>query len=80
MTIILEQLILLFTFMLCGYIFGKCRLVENREETLSMVKTFALKYYPNEAMINEEIALSGMGVQMFAIEIEHMSGKEVQER
>lgn len=61
-------------------VFGKCRLVESREETLSMVKTFALKYYPNEAMVNDEIALSGMGVQMFAIEIEHMSGKEVQER
>ena len=61
-------------------VFGRCRLVESREDTLGMVKTFALKYYPNEAMVNDEIALSGMGVQMFEIEIEHMSGKEVQER
>lgn len=61
-------------------VFGKCRLVESREDTLSMVKTFALKYYPNEDTVNEEIALSGMSVQMFEIEIEHMSGKEVQER
>ena len=30
-------------------------------------------------MVNKEIAFSGKGVQMFEIEIEHISGKEVQE-
>ena len=45
-----------------------------------MVKKFALKYYPNEDMVNKEIEFSGKGVQMFEIEIEHLSGKEVQER
>ncbi len=61
-------------------VFGRCHLVENRDDTISLVKKFALKYYPNEDMVNEEIANSGKGVQMFEIKIEHLSGKKVQER
>ena len=60
-------------------IFGKCHLVENKDDTISMLKKFALRYYPNEEMVNKEIEFSGRGVQMFEIEIEHLSGKEVQE-
>lgn len=61
-------------------VFGRCHLVENRDDTVRLVKKFALKYYPNEDMVNEEIANFGKGVQMFEIEIEHLSGKKVQER
>lgn len=61
-------------------VFGTCRLVENGEENIALVKKFALKYYPNEAMVDQEIAVSGKAVQMFTIEIEHFSGKQVQER
>lgn len=61
-------------------VFGRCHLVENRDDTVRLVKKFAFKYYPNEDMVNEEIANSGKGVQMFEIEIEHLSGKKVQER
>lgn len=61
-------------------VFGRCHLVENRDDTVRLVKKFALKYYPNEDMVNEEIAHFGKGVQMFEIEIEHLSGKKVQER
>ena len=61
-------------------VFGRCRLVENREEIINLVKKFALKYYPNEDLVNEEVSFSGMGVQMFEIDIEYLSGKEVQER
>lgn len=39
-----------------------------------------MKYYPNEQMVDEEIAQAGKVAQLFEIEIEHMSGKEVQER
>ena len=39
-----------------------------------------MKFYPNESMVNEEIALTGKAVQMYEIMIEHFSGKEVQER
>ena len=61
-------------------LFGRCHLAENLDDALHMLKRFARKYYPNEEMVNGEIALSGAGVQMFVIEIEHMSGKVVQER
>ena len=34
-----------------------------------------MKYYPNEQMVDEEIAQAGKAAQLFEIEIEHMSGK-----
>ena len=61
-------------------VFGRCHLVESQEDAIALVKKFAAKYYPNMDMVNEEAALSGRAVQMFEIEIEHLSGKEVQER
>ena len=39
-----------------------------------------MKYYPDEQLADEEIAAAGNAVQMFVIEIEHLSGKEVQEK
>ena len=39
-----------------------------------------IEYYPDEKLVDEEVASSGRAVQMFEIEIEHLSGKEVQER
>ena len=39
-----------------------------------------MKYYPDELMADEEIAASGKAVQMYEITIEHLSGKEVQEK
>lgn len=45
-----------------------------------LLKKLAMKYYPNEQMVNEEIVRGLNAVQVFEIEIEHMSGKEVQEK
>ena len=39
-----------------------------------------MKYYPDENLVDEEIAHSGRAAQMFEITIEHMSGKQVQEK
>ncbi len=61
-------------------VFGRCHLVENQEATMMLIKKFAMKYYPDEKLVDEAVASSGRAVQMFEIEIEHMSGKEVQER
>lgn len=61
-------------------IFGRCHLVESGEKTTKLLKQFAMEYYPNEQMVDEEIAQAGKAAQLFEIEIEHMSGKEVQER
>ena len=68
-------------FMQSTVVFGKCHLMENgSEKAMEMLKRFAMKYYPNEQLADEEIAQAGRAVQMFEIEIEHLSGKEVQEK
>lgn len=61
-------------------IFGRCRQVSERPAAMALLKRFAMKFYPDEAMADEEISRSGKAVQMYEIEIEHLSGKEVQER
>lgn len=61
-------------------IFGRCRLIEDPSMAMELLKRFARKFYPNEHMIDEEISFSGKAVQMYEIEIEYLSGKEVQER
>lgn len=61
-------------------VFGRCHIVENLSVAEAKLRQFAMKYYPNEELVNEEISISGKAVQMYEIEIEHFSGKEVQER
>ncbi len=61
-------------------VFGRCRLLEAGPETGAILKRFAMKYYPTEQLVDEEIARDGKAVQMFEIEIEHLSGKEIQEK
>ncbi len=61
-------------------VFGCCRLMERGAETIAVLKRLAMKYYPNEKLVDEEIEADGKAVQMFEITIEHISGKEVQER
>lgn len=67
-------------FMQSTVVFGRCHLMEHGEKAMALLKSFAMKYYPNEQMVDEEIAQAGKAVQVFEIEIEHLSGKEVQER
>ncbi len=61
-------------------VFGRCRIVDDREKAMELLRKFAKKYYPDAALIEEEIAIAGKAVQMYAIEIEYISGKEIQER
>lgn len=61
-------------------VFGKCRIVKDSDENTELVRQFALKYYPDEQSVTDEIKVSGKAVQMFVIEIEHISGKMVQEK
>lgn len=67
-------------FMQSVVVFGRCHLIEAGPEATRRIKQLALKYYPSEQLVDDEIAQSGKAVQVFEIEIEHMSGKEVQER
>ena len=61
-------------------VFGRCRLLMDGPEAMALLKRFAMKYYPDEQLADREIARSGKAAQIFVIEIEHLSGKEVQEK
>lgn len=67
-------------FVQSAVVFGRCRLIDSQEEAIRLVKQFARKYFPTEELVEEEAATSGNVVQMFEITIEHLSGKEIQER
>ena len=67
-------------FMQSAVVFGRCHLLENGPETMVRLKQFAMKYYPKEQLADEEIVKAGKAAQMFEIEIEHLSGKQVQEK
>ena len=67
-------------FMQSAVVFGRCRLMENGPEAMARLKQLAMKYYPEEQLADVEIARAGKAAQLFEIEIEHLSGKEVQER
>ena len=61
-------------------VFGRCKILEDQDMTLELVRKVAEKYYPNETLIDEEIACSGKAVRIYEITIEHISGKEIQEK
>ena len=61
-------------------VFGRCHLISDEAEAMGLLKQLAMKYFPDERIADEEIARFGNVVQMYEIAIEHLSGKEVQER
>ena len=61
-------------------VYGRCHLVDDQERAMEILRNLARKYYPSEDIIDEEIAKAGKAVQMFQIDIEHISGKEIQEK
>lgn len=61
-------------------VFGRCHLIADPAFAMEKLKQFAMKYYPTEQSVVDEIADNGKYTQMFEIEIEHVSGKEVQEK
>ncbi len=61
-------------------VFGRCHLLKEATEATEILKKIARKYYPNEQLIDEKIERSGKAVQLLGIEIEHISGKEIQEK
>lgn len=62
-------------------VFGRCRLVnDNPAFVKDKVRQFALKYYPSAEEAEEEIAKDIKGVQLYEITIEHLCGKQIQEK
>ena len=62
----------------CFTVYGNERIDES--ESIERLKEFAMKYYPDETLADEQIARNGRATQMYEITIEHMSGKQVQEK
>ena len=67
-------------FMQSVVVFGRCHLLEAGPEATARLKQLARKYYPNEQLIEEEIARAGKAAQLFEIDIEYLTGKEIQEK
>ncbi len=61
-------------------VFGRAKLIEDRKITEEKVRKLARKYYPSMEEVEEEIKRAISGVQLVAIEIEHISGKKVHEK
>lgn len=61
-------------------VFGRAKIIEDRDATEDKVRKFALKYFPTREEIEEVFARSIDKVQLFAIDIEHMDGKLVCEK
>lgn len=67
-------------FVQSAVVFGRCRILDDRDLTMELVRQIAAKYYPDEASIEEEMERSGKAVSVYELTIEHLSGKEIQER
>lgn len=61
-------------------VFGRCHMVEERTRSMALLRLLARKYFPDEQLIDAEMMRSGEAAQVYEIEIEHLSGKEVQEK
>ena len=62
-------------------IFGRVELVTDRTVIEDRLRKLAIKYYPTEDEVEEEMSSSSADrVQMYAIEIEHITGKLVNEK
>ena len=61
-------------------VFGRCSKIADASEIEKRLKQFAMKYYPNENMADDEISKCNKAISMYEIEIEHITGKEIQEK
>lgn len=61
-------------------LYGRCHMITDQEQAVKLVKKLAMKYFPDEQTADVEIAQSAKGMQMYEIEIEYLTGKQIQER
>jgi len=61
-------------------IFGRAKIINDRKIVEEKVRSIALKYYPTKDEIDEEISRAIDRTALFAIDIEHMTGKLVNEK
>lgn len=67
-------------FVKSAVVFGRCHIMQDHSEALVQLRKLAKKYFPTEDLITEEIEKYGHAVNMFEIDIEHLTGKEIQEK
>ena len=60
-------------FVQCAIAFGRCRPVQPGPAAAALLRQLALKYYPSEQEVDEEIARCGSAAQIFEITIEHLN-------
>ena len=61
-------------------IFGRAKLIEDREKTVELCRRLCYKFTQDEAYIEDEIAKFAAGTLCFELVPEHMTGKLVHER
>ena len=61
-------------------VFGRCRLESDPTLTLEKIRALALRYYPSAEEVEAEIAREIRGAQLYVIEIEHLTGKQIKEK
>ncbi len=61
-------------------VFGRIRIVEDREKTIDVVRKLGLKYDPDPEHVESEIQRLGHRVTCLELTIEHMTGKRVHEK
>lgn len=59
--------------------FGRIEFVEDREKALELVRKLSRKYTDRDDHIEEEIRRFASGFLMFAMDVEHLTGKQVKE-
>ena len=59
--------------------FGRIEFVEDREKAVELVRKLSRKYTDREDHIEEEIRRFASGFLMFAMDVEHLTGKQVKE-
>ena len=57
-------------------IFGRCHPIQDFE----LLRKFGKKYYPDHILLEKEIEAFKEKVQLYEITIEHISGKQIQEK
>jgi len=60
-------------------VFGRIEIIEDRNKIIDICRKLSYKFTDDETYIENEISRSGYKTFMFALNIEHMSGKRVNE-
>lgn len=61
-------------------VFGRVEIVEDHQRALEISRALSYKFTQDEAYIEKEIQSAGQRVLVFALTIEHMTGKRVNEK